>query len=185
MNMLEKITHFLLTREQEDFYKYVGGYLIGLFLVCSVIIGYYISAASGLKSTLNSLYKTQQESKLLLEKVKVIEKQKESVDKLLDTEKNFKIKNYFDELIKNLNLTSFQRKEAEVTEEEILKDQYSEIKLSAQLYGISMKQLCQVLETLEKKERLYTKDLSITKGRGPTIDVSITIGTLKQAAAKD
>lgn len=185
MNVLEKITHLLLSKEQEDFYKYVGGYLIGLFIACSIIVGYYFSAASGLKTSLNSLYKTQQESRHLLEKVKVIEKQKDSVDTLLDTEKNFKIKNYFDELVRTLNLAPHQRKEAEVTEEEILKNQYSEIKLSAQLYGISMKQLCQLLETLEKKERLYTKDLAITKGRGPTIDISITIGTLKQVAAKD
>ena len=185
MNIIEKATHFLLSKEQEDFYKYIGGYLIGLFCACLIIVVYYFSAASSLKNTLNSLYKTQQESKILLDKVRIVEKQKERVNKLLDAEKSFKIKNYFEEVIKTLNLTSYQRKEAEVTEEEVLKNQYSEIKLSANLTGISTKQLCQMLETLEKKERIYTKNLMITKGRGPTIDATITIGTLKQVTAKE
>ncbi len=185
MNILEKVSLLLLSKEQEDFYKYIGGYALGLFIICISIIGYYYSATSNLKSNLQSLYKTQQECKLLLEKVKTIEQQKESVDAVLNTEKSFKIKNYFEELLRSLNLTPNQKRDAEVTEEEILKNQYSEIKLSAQLQGISMKQLCQLLETLEKKERLYTKDLIITKGRGPTIDVAITIGTLKQVTSKD
>lgn len=184
MNILDKISLFLISQDQDDFYKYVGGYFLGVFVLCVAILGYYYKATSNLTSSLTSLYKTQQESKKLLEKVKTIEKQKDAVDKLLDAEKSFKVKNYFDELLRNLNLTPNQKK-TEVTEEEIIKNQYSEIKLTSLLQGISMKQLCQLLELLEKKERIYTKDLTITKGRGPTIDVNLTIGTLKQAASQE
>ena len=58
-----------------------------------------------------------------------------------------------------------------------------EIKLDVSFGDINMKELVELLYKIEQNERVYTKDLKITKNlKKPSIDVSMVIATFEATA---
>lgn len=182
MSFLSRLQEIALPLESSEFYRNLAFFLGTLTLLTVGIMYYHHSKTSELRSALQKMYKTQQEAKVILERLKLVNKQSEDINTVLEEDKNFKIKSFYDDLVAKNGLTSYQGKEAEVSED-ILQKLYTEIKLTAQLRGISTKQLCELLQAIEQKTRIYTKELSITK-RSDSLDIILTIATLKPHASK-
>ena len=90
------------------------------------------------------------------------------IDDLLEKEKNFKIKKFFlEDVIQRLYLISRQKGEARLTEEDVLDKQYTQVTLQIQFQQINTQMLCEFLQALEEKERIYIKEVIITKS-GPS-----------------
>ncbi len=182
MSFLTRLQEIALPLERSEFYRNLAIYLGSLALLTTGIIYYHHSKTGELRGSLQKMYKTQQEAKVILERLKVVNKQSEDINTLLDEDKNFKLKSFFDDSVSKNGLTNYQTKEAEVSED-ILQKLYTEIKINAQFRGISTKQLCEFLQTIEQKTRIYTKELSISK-KNNSLDVTLTIATLKSHASK-
>jgi len=183
MNFFDRLKEFALPLETSEFYRNLGIFLGSLVLITGGIMYYHHSATSELRSSLQRIHKTQQEAKQILERLKAVKKRQEEVDTVLEEDKNFKLKSFYDETIQRLNLSSYKVKEAEVSED-VLQKTYTEIKISTQLRGVSTKQLCELLQALEQKTRVYTKELTILK-KNDSLDVTLTIATLlKSQTAK-
>lgn len=182
MSFLHKLQEFALPVETSEFYRNIGIFLGALVLITGGIIYYHHTETAALRSTLQRVYKTQQEAKVILERLKVVTKRKEEVDSVLEEDKNFKLKSFFDDEVAKLHLTQYQTKDAEVSDE-ILQKIYTEIKIIAQFRGISTKQLCELLQAIEQKNRVYTKELTVIK-RNDSLDVTLTIATLKSTISK-
>lgn len=182
MSFLSQLQDIALPLERSEFYRNTAIFLGALALLTSGIIYYHHSKTSELRQSLQKMYKTQQEAKILLERLKLVQKQSDDINTLLEEDKGFKIKNYFDEVVNRNNLSSKQIKEAEVSEN-ILQKLYTEVQLIAQFRGISTRQLCELLQAIEQKTRIYTKELSINKKNG-SLDVVLTIATLKSHTGK-
>jgi poly-D-alanine transfer protein DltD len=178
VKFLQKIQAQLLNFEKKEFYKHIGIYFGTVLLLVFGIVYYYLSTVSSLKQALKKVNKNREEVRLLLKQHKATQKHKSTINELLSQEKNFKIKNFFDSIVKQHQLTTKQKKEAEVSEE-VLYKQYTEIKLTAQFRQMSTQELCDFLNSIEQKTRVYTKELTITKTKGASLDVSLTIATLR------
>jgi len=177
MNIFQKIHTYLYTLDTREFYRNILIFIGGNFLACCLIVYLFLSTMSSLKESLQDTYKKEQEAKNLLERLTKVKKQSEEINSILKQEPTFRIKNFFDDTVKKLNLESKQRREADVSEEEVLKGRYTEVKLTSFLSGIDTRQLCDLLQVLEQKPRIYMKELVITK-KDSLVDVSITIATL-------
>lgn len=178
MEVLQKLQEALLGFEKKEFYKYIGIYFGVIGVLTLGLVYFYYTHVISLQSKLKRVNRSRQEVALLLEKYKYAQKQKAEVDALLNEEKSFKIKDFFDKVVQQHRLTGKQKKEAEPSDE-VLHKKYTEYKLTAQFRQISTKQLCELLNSIEQKARVYTKELTITKTRGASLDVSLTIATLK------
>ena len=179
MNILQSIHASIVNVSSSDFFKTTG--IAGLLLVASFSGGfyYYFSTIHSLKTKVQKLNKQRSDVKQILETFEKTNKNKKEIDALLAEEKEFKIKNFFDTITKQVNLDTAQNSNAETTEEIVLPKQYSELKLIGSFKNITTQQLCNLLSALEQKKRIYTKDLTIIKTKNATLDVTLTIATLK------
>ncbi len=177
MNIFQKIHAYLFSLDTRDFYKNIGVFLGGNLLACCFIGYLFLSTMSSLQDSLKDTYKKEQEAKVLLDRLTKVKKQSEDINSILEQEPTFRIKNFYNDTIKTLNLESKQKREADVSEEEVLKGRYTEVRLSSFLGGIDTHQLCNLLQALEQKSRIYMKELVITK-KDSLVDVNIIIATL-------
>lgn len=177
MKIFQKLHIYLLSLDTPDFYKKAGIFLAANTVIAGLCIYFFLSTMSTMKSSLQDIYKKELESNNLLDRLAKVKKQSEEINSILEQEPNFRIKNFYEDTLKKLNLESKQPREADVAEEEVLKGRYTEVRLTSQLKAIDTRQLCDLLQALEQKTRIYTKDLTIVKRDG-LVDVTIIIGTL-------
>ena len=182
MTFLERLQEFALPLETSEFYRNIAIFLGSIVLLTTGIMYYHHSKTAELRSTLQKTYKIQQEAKGILERLKNVEKQSEEVNSLLEEDKNFRLKSYFDDTVAQTGLARYQRKDGDVSED-VLQKLYTEIKITTQFQGISTKQLCELLKAIEQKARVYTKEISIVK-KNNSLDVSLTVATLKSHVSK-
>ncbi|MCF7900379.1 hypothetical protein K9K77_02615 [Candidatus Babeliales bacterium] len=186
MIIFESLKDSLATIQKTDFYKYIA--IIGgsiLVLLC-VIFYYYHITTSDLLKKINSINAKRKDTQLVLKRLKKVEQQSQEVNELLEKEPNFKIKNFFDTAIQQHKLENKLKIAAADISSEIIHKKYTERKLTAQFKQISTQELCEFLQTIEQKARIYTKELIITKTKGASLDVMLTIATLTpQRESKD
>lgn len=177
-NVLTVLKDFFYKFDKNDFYLQIAAFFSGLLVVVIGMLYFYYMTVNDLKGQLKRLNIKREEAQQVLLKQKQVQKQQEEINLLLSEEKNFKIKSFIDDLLKECHLEGSVKKEAEVTEQMINKS-YTEIQLKIQFKGISMQQFVEFLNKIEQKSRLYTKELIITKATQDTIDVALSIATLK------
>ena len=175
LNSLQQKLSHLSTKE---FYRYAGIYIGCVVALTGGVVYFHFSTVNSLNKKVKAMRSKRNEIKRLLQKHALVQKQSKEINNLLEEEKNFKIKSFFDNLVTLQSLQSKQKKEAEVTEE-ILYKKYTEIKLKAQFRQMNTMLLAQLLDAIEAKKRVYVKELTITKTRGASIDISLVIATLK------
>jgi hypothetical protein len=184
MTLLEKARNLIGSLDTNEFYRNAAIFIGINVLLMLGIVWFYYSRTTSLQGSLREIYKKEYEAKGLLERLKEVKKQSEEVNTLLEQDKNFKIKNFFDDTVKKLNLSANQRGDAKVSAEAVLRKRYTEVTIQAQLQRINTKQLCDLLQAIEQKARIYTKELTITKMKGATLAVTLTIATLTAQTEK-
>lgn len=183
MTLLQKIRGRFTSFDTSEFYRNSTIFIGIMVLLSTGSMWFYFTRVRHLQGVLREIYKQEQQAKELLERLKNVQKQSEEINALLEQDKNFRIKNFFDDCLKKLNLSGSLRGEARTTEE-VLKKRYTEVTLQATLQRISTQQLCELLQLLEKKGRIYTKELVIVKMPSSSIGVTLTIATLIAQAEK-
>jgi len=178
MKFLNSLQNIIVKFDRKEFYRYAGVYFGVVFLIAAGLVYLYVSRLSSLRSDLKKLNIRRSEVQLLLKKLKDVKQQSAEVNEVLAEEKSFKIQSFFDGIVTQQNLTSKQKRDAEVSEE-LLYKRYTEIKLSAQFRQLDMMALCKLLSEIEQKTRIYIKELSISKTKGAGFDAALTIATLK------
>jgi hypothetical protein len=175
----EKIKNYIKNLDTRETYRLIGITLGVVILIVTIMLYTYSRGVKRLQETLVKVNKQREEVRKILEKNARVQKQQFKVDDILAQNKNFKIKEYFNSVIQSLNLSNLVSKEPEISSEDLVTG-YNAIKLDVSLSGLNMKQLTDLLYKIEQNERVYTKDLKITKNlRAPTIDVSLVIATFE------
>ena len=177
MKFITPLRHSLQAIDEKKLLRY--GALFGAFFVGGIgalMYTYYRSiAAIEYEIMLHSILQGQAED--LIQQYALVRKQKEAVELLLEQEKGFKINQYFYELLRTLNIPYTKAQEDPIKEDAI--EGYEELRLDVTLENINMKQLCDLLEKLEKKDRIYIKEVIIEKNSAqPAIMARIVIATL-------
>lgn len=179
MIQLVRVRNFFRSLEPQEVYKYTALILAIILLISGLILWRYYAGVQSLQRKLGLLNKQRLETRSLLEKNDYVLQQQIRVDEILERDKNFKIKEYFISVVQKLGLANLISKDPEITSNELVNG-YTEIKLDVSLSSMNMKQLVDLLYNIEQNERVYTKDLKITKSlRTQTIDVSLVIATFE------
>lgn len=153
-----------------------------LLLLCMfVYLGY--SRRVALLEELSSLNRNRMRARELLNKQQQVMLKKNEVDVVLNQDRLFYIKDFFDQVVTELGLTKNVSKEADVGKQVDLKNNYSETKLDASFANLSTQQLVDLFLRLEKNKRIYIKEIDITKTpQSKAINVTLTIATLQPSA---
>lgn len=177
MTFFLKIKEYLDALESKDFKKYL---LIGIACIAALVgllIVQYYRSASALKTRINLINRKRRDVQNMLERYERVKMQQIEVNSVLAKEKDFKISQYFENLLDKLGIAKNKIQE-ETLPKDVL-DGYTEWTLYANLSNLNTKKLSDLLYAIEQEERIYTKDLEIEKSSN-AINVKITIATLEQ-----
>jgi len=181
MILLEQIKAFISTIETKTFYHYILGYIVACAILFGVTIFYYYRSTNTLYRHIRNINNSREQVLVILEDAARVKQQQTAVEDILSKDIDFKIGGYLIGLLapENLNLKNKVVKIGEVTPTD-LDNKYRKTELSTQFEDMTMQELTMLLEALEKKQRIVTERLEITKSKKKpkTIEVSLTISTL-------
>lgn len=181
MNPLNNIKEFIVNLDQKNFFKYL---LITFACICSLCLGimyYFYNRVNYWKKQINTINMYREDIKQIVDRDELVLKQRAEVNRMLTEVPDFKIEGYFNDLTTRLGLnrnnivtsTSYaDRGDAE----------YREVLLNAKFDSMNMKQLTELLNEIEKYNRIYIKEIEIIKSKKiqNTIEVNLTIATLQR-----
>lgn len=180
MTIIERLQAYIDNLDERQFKIYVLIFLAALGLFTGLILFRYYHSIRTLKRKITTINKKRTSVRELLERNELVKRQQKDVDAILAKEKDFKISQFFENILSTLAISKDQVQSLETRSEDVL-DGYTEWTLDARLNKLNMKKLTELLNEIEKEERIYTKELEIIKEQeSPAIDVKITIATLEQ-----
>lgn len=180
MSMIIRIKRFIEELNEKTMYQYLAGFVGIIILIVALLFFIGHRQIARLQTEIAGLNRFRTDARNLLSKNAVVNERKKLVDEILTQDPSFIIKEYFQQVVSELNLTANSSKEAEVSSPQDLKNGYSEIRLDASFTGITMQQLCDLMFRLEKNRRVFIKEVSITKSFSrPTLEVTLIIATLQ------
>ena len=177
MTFLNPIKTFLNKMDSKTFLYSMIGYLAGCTLLFAIFIFYYYSSIGSLQKKIKNINSEREEVLVILEKAESVKQQRLMVEETLAKDTDFKIGGYFKNLLAKLNLTD--KKVAEETSTSDLEENYRKSELNAKFEDMTMKDLTELLQEIEKNSRIATDRIEITKKPAKkAIDVNLTISTL-------
>ena len=180
MNFLVRLKNFIDERDQKSYYRMIGIFFSIIIIVLAVLLYWHSHKIAALQKELKNLHTKRTTLRTLLGEYEHVALQKNNIKKILDEESSFRIKQYFDQAVAEVNLAQKVSKE-EIIDPQDLQNGYNEIKLDVSFSGITMQDLVTLLDgKIEKSKRIYTKELVIIKNpAAKTFDVTLVLATLQ------
>lgn len=178
MMFLEPVKDFFSKTDSKTFFYYIIGYLAGCTVLFALIIFYYYSSMGALQKKIKNINASREEVLEILEKYSLVQQQRLMVEETLAKDTDFKIAGYFKNLLLQFNIKDKETAEEISTTD--LEENYRKSELSAKFEDMTMKELTELLQEIEKNSRIATNKLEITKSKKQprTIEVNLTISTL-------
>jgi len=178
MNMTS-IINFVQELDRREFYRYLA-VTGGIFLcVLGIIFFFQRRQIQDLDRRLKNVNKQRQAVRKILQEHALAEEQRQAVDSILERDRTFRIKEFFQLAVKNLGLTRAMGKEPVVIDND-LGNGYTETQLESNFRNLDMKQVSDLLNRIEQNNRLYTKELTLSKARRTQkVDANLVIATLQ------
>lgn len=185
MSVFTSLKEYVKNLDERDFYKHLMITMCILILALGGLLYWHSSSYDFYRKKLKSVNAQRAITRDIIAKHELVKQQQTEVDALLAKNPTFKIKEYFDGVVAELGLTRNNTKPSEVSDPQDLNNGYSEVKLDASFTDINTKQLCDLLYKIEQNERVYTKEVVITKAlKAPAIDVTLIIATLQPSTTR-
>lgn len=173
------IKNFIRELDIRQFYKYLALLFALVVLLIGLILFFERRRINVLALRMGRINKQRDEVRAILHEHLSIAEQRAAVDAILIRDKNFKLPQYFDLLVKELGLSSLMSKTPTVTEND-LNNGYEEVQLDTSFREMDTKQVCELLYKIEKNDRVYTKELALIKQpKMQKLDVTLVIATLQ------
>lgn len=180
MTQLEKLKQYLYELDERTLYRYFIAFLASVATIMGLVVLLQYRAIKGITKNIKSLNAQRIEAQEILTRFQQVTHQKEAVESVLEKDKSFRIVGYVDTLLNNLQLSRNKGAYQPTTEPLEGHDSYDEVTLIVPLTEITMRNLAELLNEIEKNERIYIKQLEIAKSQTrPAIDVTITLATLQ------
>ncbi|HLE76168.1 MAG TPA: hypothetical protein VI521_00180 [Candidatus Babeliales bacterium] len=179
MELLNKMQIYLNSMDQKRFYQYLIGILCAVAVLLALLFFYYYRTISRLKSQAIAINELRIEEKSILDTAQRIKKDQKEINAVLAQDKNFKIAEYFEDLIGKLGLA--QKKLSTEVSTASPEGHYQESILQARFTVLSMKEVTELLQEIELNKRVFIKELDIasSKKQANSIDVTLIIATLE------
>lgn len=179
MEFINQIHDFITQRSQKEIYRLLGIAATIIVLMLAGLTYYHFNRMSRLRKEMDVVNRARKETQKLLSRYTAVQKQRQEINAVLEKDRAFKIKEYFNALISDQNINQQNVKQIDVSQPQDLRNGYFEIRLDAAITNLSMKKLTELLYVLEKNQRIYIKELQITKTQQQAIDATVTIATLQ------
>lgn len=178
MKILYNIADYIQKLNKKDFEKNLVIFL-SIIIISSLGSTYFIYNKSN-----DLIEKIRLTKKLSLKTMNIIklhekmQKEEDKLQKMLEQEKEFDIQTYFEKFCSEQNITPEGSGWETITQELTGSDKFDEISLSVTFKNETTQKLVSILETLNKKNIVYIKEL-IIKNENKKILFDITIATKK------
>lgn len=179
MTIVQQIRAWFESLEEKTFRTYALATCGVVGVLCLGLVYLHYQSTSSFIQDIEEVNKERQEVRKLLTNADRVKRQQAVVRKLLEENIDFKISGYLKiDVLEKLQLERFS--EPPKSSQSDQNEQYREDTASTVLTGISMKDVADLLQELEKKEEIYIKELTISrdKKRTGTVTATITISTL-------
>lgn len=178
MEFLDQIIIYIERLDQKKFLQQAGIFLACITLVTGGIV-YLIETKRNTEiANLKELSELSQKSAKVIRESEKIKLEEERVRALLDDNKNFSIKTYFEQFCRAHEITPEAGWDTE-TRSIDGNDMFDEILLPAVFKNQTMEHLVTILNDLDENEIVYIKELEI-KNAEQNITFTLTIATKKQ-----
>jgi hypothetical protein len=180
--IIAKVVDFFWELDNTQSKKFLLGTSFGIFALFVLLLYAQFNAITRLRNEMSMINNNRMRINDMLQKNAILKKHKEHVEEIIALDKTFKLKEYIEKLVEKLDLNKqFKRADPSTKDIENLKEQgYSEIYMEAEFINMNMKQLTNLLNELESKDRIDLKRVDIIKApKKNTIDVQLIITTLQ------
>lgn len=178
MTFFETLEARISQLDKKTWYTYLAITGAVLFAIIGAILFFYYSSVSKWEQRIAEINESRQEGKRILDKAERVHKERTQITALLEQDPNFKILEYIRDVLERTGIAG------NVSAESVVPttgdDNYQVNVATYQIMGITMRQLTEFLNELEKNPRVFTKELDISKSKKipRTIDVGVTIATI-------
>lgn len=179
MELFNKAATYVQDLDTKLFQKYL---LFGLLSVATIvgIMVYYIHGKNEeLITRITQLRTLTQKSFRIIEDNKKIVKEEQRLQEILDQNKDFTIKGFFEQFCREQGIVPEQGWD---TRSEQVSEKFEEIILPATFRNLTSQNLVTILDALEKKEIVYIKELTIRNESSGKIAIDILLATKKYKA---
>lgn len=179
MNFLDTIADQIARQNNKQHQTFIAT-ILGVALLCLGGIVYFLyTQQAGDITTLTELYDASKKYDALIMKNEKIKAEEERIKALLEENKGFSIKTFFETLTREQKLTAEAGWDTEIRGIEG-NDTFDEVVLSATFKNQTTQSLVALLGVLDTNEIVYIKELEIKKEAKKTISFTITIATKKR-----
>lgn len=184
MEAIKKLRDFIRNLDETEFYKYTAIFLAIFFILFGLISYINYNRTRKYNILLEQINQERTKTKRILSEFKLVSQQKAKVDEILAQKKDFFIAQEFNNILQKLGLATHQPEEPTRSDGPIISGKSEQI-LTSHLYGLTMKQVTDLLTNIAEVERLFPKELTIKKTpHAQTVDIDLVIATLEQATTE-
>ncbi len=182
MKLLESLEQTIAQLDAKTFRTYLIAFFGAMALITGVILWRYYATVSAIQRNIRRINEEREEVKEITLGSERVKEQQRLVEALIKKDPNFKIIGYFDRVLNEQHLTTNLVRRPD-TRRTVLDTGHTEVTLIANLTNLNMRAIAELLDTLERNERITTKEIEITKPHsGRTVNLNLTIATLEPAS---
>jgi len=178
VGLLERVRDYITGLEERLFNRYVVILFGILIIILGLFLFYYYRSVFSLHEQIKQVNRIRgYDVQVILSKADYVQKQLQDMDTLLAEDRGFKISEYFENVLKKLNLTDkFTRMEPPRREAQ---DRYIKSILEVSFDDMDMQQLTELLREFEENRRIFVEKLEIMRSKKTRnkLEVNMTIGT--------
>ena len=179
MTFLDNFIVYIQNLNKKDFEKYLISFLLSILILLGSTIYYIYNKNYNLILEIKKLKELViKTTNIIKDNVKIEQKEKQQ-QQLLEQNKDFSIKTYFEQFCKEKNVIPELNWGDTITREIEGSDKFDEVLLTATFKNQTTQIVLKILDSLEKNKLVYTKELTITNENNKKITFEITIATIK------
>jgi hypothetical protein len=173
---MENITVKIHGLSKKEFEKYLMLSLGAMAFLTGGMIYYIYQRSSSLVTEIRQIEKLAKKSVKISAEYEKIKEEEERLQAVLEKNKDFNMKIYFEQFCKEQSLTPESGWD---TSYESINEKFDEVSISASFKKQTTEKLISVFQEIDKKEIVYVKNLRIRKEKDKTIRFDFTISTKK------
>jgi len=182
MQILDSLRDKIKYADDKELYQYVGIFSGITCVTFALLLYLHYSRVSWHTGQLKQLNSWRTQTRQILSDAKMVKLQQEEVEEILAKDKDFRIGQAYQAIVRSANLTSKVVDQSIPTTGESISGK-TEVLVTSQLRGLSMKEVTDFLVLIAQVPQLYTKELTIKRTPGRSmVDVDITVATLEPSS---
>lgn len=174
MEIILNFINYLQSLSKKQIQQYFLVFFIGMSGAVFGLIYFVHSKSVDLLYEIKRLESLANKATSILEENQKMEIEEQRIQAMLDADRNFNIKSYFESFCQAQGLPSQGWGD---TRTEELNDKFDEVSLTASFKGQTTEKLVRILEDFYKKEIIYIKSLNVKQEPDKKISFNITIAT--------